>query len=289
MRILLTLDDIMLIILNITWLTKRINIMRKNLNAFTLAETLITLAIIGVVAALTIPTLVNNVLDSQYKNSFKEIFSQLNQAYKFMLADNNNDLSTVCNSSPGGMSIADANCFNTTLAKYLKVIQTCDANGSWLNDCLYSTPNIRYLNNDDSGCGFANPGVCYWSGPGFTMANGAQISVGEWDPAYCNSTSPTDLGCIIPGQYGLMFVDINGAKPPNIMGKDLFVILPSNKTTISGFNDTSGNNSCDATNCWIFQTANLILKTIRTRVSGGRSVGDCTICIYYSSAMCRLS
>lgn len=222
--------------------------MEKKFNAFTLAEVLITLAIIGVVAALTIPALVNNTLDSQYKNSFKEIFSQLNQAYRLMLSDNNNDLSSVCNSSPGGLSVNDANCFKNSLTKYLKVIQSCDANGSWLNDCLYSTPNIRYLNKNDSGCPLANSGVCYWSGAGFIMANGAQIAIGEWDPGYCNTPNPGDFACIIPGQYGLMFVDVNGAKGPNVMGKDFFVILPSNKTTISGFTDTSGNNSCDETN-----------------------------------------
>ena len=38
-------------------------------NAFTLAEVLITLGIIGIVAAITIPTLINNVQDAQYKTA----------------------------------------------------------------------------------------------------------------------------------------------------------------------------------------------------------------------------
>lgn len=41
-------------------------------NAFTLAEVLITLGIIGVVAALTIPTLVNNYRKKQFETGLKK-------------------------------------------------------------------------------------------------------------------------------------------------------------------------------------------------------------------------
>jgi len=51
----------------------------KNKNAFTLAEVLVTLAIIGVVAALTIPSLVTRVQDIQYKTAWKKNYSLLNQ------------------------------------------------------------------------------------------------------------------------------------------------------------------------------------------------------------------
>ena len=48
--------------------------------AFTLAEVLITLGIIGIVAALTIPTLVKNFQDNVLKNQYKKMYSVLNQA-----------------------------------------------------------------------------------------------------------------------------------------------------------------------------------------------------------------
>ena len=41
-------------------------------NGFTLAEVLITLAIIGVVATLTLPALMNNTAEQQYKTAFKK-------------------------------------------------------------------------------------------------------------------------------------------------------------------------------------------------------------------------
>jgi len=48
--------------------------------AFTLAEVLITLGIIGVVAAMTIPTLIANTRASQYRSVFKKTVSVLGQA-----------------------------------------------------------------------------------------------------------------------------------------------------------------------------------------------------------------
>lgn len=47
---------------------------------FTLAEVLITLGIIGVVAAMTIPTLIANTRSQQYRSKFKKTISTLSQA-----------------------------------------------------------------------------------------------------------------------------------------------------------------------------------------------------------------
>ena len=48
--------------------------------AFTLAEVLITLGIIGVVAAMTIPTLIANTNSAKFKSQYKKTLSTLNQA-----------------------------------------------------------------------------------------------------------------------------------------------------------------------------------------------------------------
>ncbi len=53
--------------------------MRKN-SGFTLAEVLITLGIIGVVAAMTIPTLMSNTNSAKFRSQFKKSISTLNQA-----------------------------------------------------------------------------------------------------------------------------------------------------------------------------------------------------------------
>lgn len=66
---------------------------------FTLAEVLITLGIIGVVAAMTMPTLMNSTQGAQYKAAYKKALSALSQAvtlnvaldeWSFADADNTN-------------------------------------------------------------------------------------------------------------------------------------------------------------------------------------------------------
>ena len=55
---------------------------------FTLAEVLITLAIIGTVAAMTIPTLMTNTNKMEFKTGFKKILSTTNQAITMSVALN---------------------------------------------------------------------------------------------------------------------------------------------------------------------------------------------------------
>lgn len=56
--------------------------------AFTLAETLITLAVIGIVVALTIPTLVQNYKKKEYSTRLKKFYSMMSQAIKLSEIDN---------------------------------------------------------------------------------------------------------------------------------------------------------------------------------------------------------
>ena len=53
---------------------------KKLFNAFTLVEILITIGIIGVVAALTIPTLIQNSNSKKFMTQFKKSISTLKQA-----------------------------------------------------------------------------------------------------------------------------------------------------------------------------------------------------------------
>ena len=55
--------------------------------AFTLAEVLITLAIIGVVAAMTIPNLMANNAKTEQVVALKSVYSDISQALKLMMVD----------------------------------------------------------------------------------------------------------------------------------------------------------------------------------------------------------
>lgn len=56
--------------------------------AFTLAEVLITLGVIGVVAALTLPALINKYQKVVIKNRFKKAYSLVSQAIKQVEVNN---------------------------------------------------------------------------------------------------------------------------------------------------------------------------------------------------------
>ncbi len=68
---------------------------------FTLAEVLVTLLVIGVVAALTIPQLIQSTAKNEYKAGFKKALGTLNQALALNIAQNAQEANdpTVGNSS----------------------------------------------------------------------------------------------------------------------------------------------------------------------------------------------
>ena len=55
--------------------------------AFTLAEILVTIGIIGFVSAMTIPSLINNVKDTRFRTQFLKTYTVIQQALKRMEAD----------------------------------------------------------------------------------------------------------------------------------------------------------------------------------------------------------
>ena len=83
--------------------------------AFSLAEVLITLGIIGVVAALTLPTLIQNYQKQATANKVKKFYTNFNQVIRYSELDNGD-----CNT----WNINDSNeLYDKYLSKYLKVVQ----------------------------------------------------------------------------------------------------------------------------------------------------------------------
>lgn len=85
---------------------------------FTLAEILITLGIIGVIAALTIPTLVANTQKTQTVTKLQKFYSNMSQAFNLSIADNGPQSSWNYGAISSGTDTLV--WFNTYLAPYLK-------------------------------------------------------------------------------------------------------------------------------------------------------------------------
>ena len=74
---------------------------------FTLAEVLITLGIIGVVAAMTIPTLIANTNSAKFKSQYKKTLSTLNQAALMATAQYDLDFASLTNDCSGATDKPD--------------------------------------------------------------------------------------------------------------------------------------------------------------------------------------
>jgi len=77
----------------------------KKTSGFTLAEVLITLGIIGVVAAMTIPTLMNQSSQAVFRTGFKKAVSVLNQAITMNVALNDSDFSALTSGTDDTTSV----------------------------------------------------------------------------------------------------------------------------------------------------------------------------------------
>ena len=187
--------------------------------AFTMAEVLVTIGIIGIVAAMTIPALINRYKTFVLMQQFKKVYSAIAVATEKVQFDMGENVK--CFYGPGG-SWADCPLFYNELAKQLNEIQVC--NGKALErGCLpkefYKKPEDLYkelypdLGSDDE----VNK---YFSSrcPGFSTEN-----IKNNDKVYVLNGGFLIITYYNRGSAPLFIVDINGKNRPNKWGHDLFI------------------------------------------------------------------
>lgn len=192
--------------------------------AFTLAEVLITLGIIGIVAEMTIPTLVSNVNDQAYVAGVNKFNSVLNQAVMLWKQDINcMDSATNCLLAQNLVD-NDVNSFDQ-IAKFMKITSTekgSKDNVAWLPDTSYN-----YYGDEQTGY-YCTVSKAIWMNA-YLMADGTTFTVDSNEEGF------------------EIAVDVNGKKPPNRQGKDIFLFCIGNESkmdvTYSPMysNDTSEN------------------------------------------------
>lgn len=227
---------------------------RNFYNGFTLAEVLITIGIIGIVASMTIPVLINSykekVLVTQAKKSYSNISNTINR----WNADNG--------------SVGDYEAFWTSgttneilisLAKYMNTANICTTEAS-MNKCGGSYEAKAYKKLNDGNGNTQGWAYVQMNSRRMVLADGSFISlVTEVQNGSCSHTffnrEKDENGNYIPdptsptgykGEYatgyncGFLTFDTNGLKGPNTYGKDIFRIgFSTNKMVIS--DDSSGN------------------------------------------------
>jgi prepilin-type N-terminal cleavage/methylation domain-containing protein len=173
---------------------------------FTLAEVLITLGIIGVVAALTMPTLMSSTQGAQYKAAYKKALSALNQMVTlnvalddFNFAETHSSTETSYATNMYGMIKARMNVVKAvgTGLTQTTIGYTISSNSGATTADSTGTGNYTLFFND--GIAFSFPTGSY----GCTITSAGVVQ----DGAATAGTGTTGK-CV-------GFIDVNGAKPPN--------------------------------------------------------------------------
>ena len=186
--------------------------------AFTLAEVLITLGIIGVVAAMTLPILIADYKEKQTVTQLKKVYSVYSNAYNRLIFDNGTldtwglSESAYDDDSDDAKNESDnsKDYFLDKLSVYLNTVYKCKHSEQNCNS--WSAKNLGGA--EDAKDIYENLLV---------LADGSVL-------AHLFINSPTCSLNIGVGKYlrnvcGSIHIDLNGDKQPNTYGKDIFEFL----------------------------------------------------------------
>lgn len=176
-----------------------VNLLANVKFGFTLAEVLITLGIIGIVAALTIPGLITKCKEMQYRVTYKKVYSSLNQAMKYAQEDDGIDLTLSAKRIDGVMRTNNIGEIFKYISRYYKATTTCFDNNA--DKCwVCEKGEAGYIPN-----GAPDWLGCQKASYAFIDANGVAYYL------YSNSEFP-------------ILIDVNGNRKPNQLGRDRFVM-----------------------------------------------------------------
>ena len=200
---------------------------------FTLAEVLITIGIIGVVAAMTMPSLITNYQKKQTVAQLKKVYTTISQAY--IMSENAN--------GPSEDWIDSSQIINTESVKkyvqtywlpYFKSVQECSKYG----DCSYDTKAKAPSGNEDQTLDITGNNRYT-----IILTDGTMIAFVpfSWD---------ADEEKQYWGGNQKFYIDLNGTKKPNVIGRDVFLFQISDKrvtASCSKSDENTLNRNCSKT------------------------------------------
>lgn len=193
---------------------EKINLVKKL--AFTLAELLISLSIVGIIAELTIPMLISSVQKTTYETSAKVTFAKVN----YVLVKMASDMGCVGDLKCTGLFTGDTNSSNlgSAIDDYFKVVKNC---GNATTGSCFTTvaPNF---DRTGTATNYGADGTAYK----FITTDGINYYIFN-NNNNCTNFSTNKSGHLTQ-RCGFILVDTNGSKLPNAMGRDVFKFWISN-------------------------------------------------------------
>ena len=175
--------------------------MKKNFKAFTLSEVIITLTILGVIAALVIPNMYQRYNERVMVTKVKKVWTSLNDAISMTQIENGIintwDIGEQQNTLAGSTKIYNK------LKPYLKISKDCNTENEQCFASSYKKLNKTDLS--DIPPNLSKKKV-------FVLNDGTVLTI--W--------SAGNTKCRNANECGAIWFDINGKKGPNIYGVDLY-------------------------------------------------------------------
>jgi len=205
------------------------NIMKK---AFTLAEVLITLGIIGIVAAMTLPTLISRNEEKVAVNKLKKFYSTMSQAYLMSVHDNGYANEWAVGS---GATEAHVKQLAQYITPYLKIIRDC---GTRTDNCMGYSEKVKNLNGSyllnhfDAKPFFYKLVLFDGSYMWFRVGSQGEDEVGSESGSYCAGQEGGHSDVCVFMKY-----DVNGNKGLNTQGIDIFTFVITPKGIFPAITD----------------------------------------------------
>lgn len=169
---------------------------------FTLAEVLITLGIIGVVAAMTMPTLINQTNGAQYKAAYKKALSAISQGITLNVALDDYDLKDLSGNDSG----------NGTLLSLFKKRMNVVKDTTEKSIANYSPKNAAGAAWNTWGAKDDNTTVFFNDGSMFSFPTATKGCSKKADGTIVGGNGTEAENTLCKG-----FIDVNGIKGPNKM------------------------------------------------------------------------
>ncbi len=187
---------------------------------FTLAEVLVTLGIIGVVAAMTLPVLMANYQKQQTVVKLKKAYSILGQVAQKAIADNG-DVSLVAGEEVSSDNVKDF--FTTYWLTYFNAPKIYNRADDWQTSKIDGWEYVG-LNGKPYDVSIMTD---YSAGRIFFVTQDNMsffIRIMDWKLEYDDEGNVTSRTAVYSSKQ-VVCVDINGVKAPNTVGKDMFIFL----------------------------------------------------------------
>lgn len=188
--------------------------------AFTLAEVLITVGIIGIIATIVIPVLISEYQKYTYVESLKKAYNEFDHALQQVAIDYGCPNNLICTGLFATGS--DALSVGSVLVKYFKVAKDCGIEQD--QGCWPSSTNANYDGSSGTNYDFDN----YSTGYKFITADGMSFMIENPYNGNCGMNLSSGKYGYLTKYCGRFYVDVNGLKGPNYYGRDTFQFRISN-------------------------------------------------------------